>query len=149
MKRVLSAILVLFLVLSICPDVYADAVPPGLKRPPADYMKNLCSQANSKAGATTTWDYDEKSGALVLLIPYGTTQSLISVVKDADAGDSTASLFVTLLDKMGKDMCDTMAQQFYDMGYYVNIVVRYTDDLQENTVGAEYIDGVRSAFRPE
>ena len=152
MKRAFSLLVVLLMLLSLSPFALASATPPGLKRLSDSDMEKLCSSVNEDK-TPYRWEYDKTLGALV--ITYTETdvtepeKSLCSLVKGADAGDENASNRLLLTEMLLKDYVDSVLSNFYSNGWYADVVLRCIDSLAGNTLALEYINGVRTSYRPD
>lgn len=152
MRRILSVALILAFALCLCPAAFADSTPPGYTRLSEDELLRLCDEVNSDNDGSCTWRYDKDLGAIVIDFPYpvpdDADKALIRVVNAAENGDENAKNRLFLLDYVCRDYYEKTISSFYQSNYFVNLVIRYTDPSENGAVGVEYIDGVRSSFRP-
>ena len=151
MKRAFSVVLVFLLLFSLSPFAVAATAPPGFQRMSDSDMEKLCSSVN-EGSSIYRWEYDKELGALV--ITYTETdvtdseKSLCGLVKGAAAGDENAANRLLLTEMIFKDYIDSVLDNFYSSGWYADVVLRCIDSLADNTLALEYINGVRTSYRP-
>lgn len=152
MKRAFSLLVVFLMLFSLSPFALASTAPPGFKRLSDSDMEKLCSSVNDDK-TPYHWEYDKKLGALV--ITYTETdvadpeKSLCSIVRGAEAGDESASNRLILTEMVFEDYIDSVLGNFYSNGWYADVVLRCIDSLADNTLALEYINGVRTSYRPD
>ena len=152
MKRILSLLLALVFVFSFAASAFAITPPAGYEQPSASKMKTLCDGLN-KDDSQFIFTYDENLGAVVINTFYGENsdpqKSIINLMKSAENGDESAKNTVALWEMMYKRQAESFLETFFELHAYVNVVFRCLDPLADNAIALEYIDGIRTSYRPE
>lgn len=152
MKKLLSFVLALALMLSLSSHVFATSTPPGLKRLGTADMQKICQIMNEK-NDNFLCEYDEKEKALIMTYVYeekaDAEKSLTAIVKNAENGDETAKNRLVLMEMIFENQIDSTMDLFYQQGWYTDIVLRCVDPLYDNALVIEYVNGIRTSFMPQ
>ena len=115
-------------------------------------MEKLCTAINEKSD-NFLCSYDKDQKALIMTYvdedPSDPEKSLMETVRKAEAGDENAKNYLLLMEMIFDDQTDFVMGLFLDQKWYVDVVLRCVDPTQNNALVLEYINGIRTSFRPQ
>ena len=152
MKRLFALVLALCLAFAFSGSALAAVTPPGYRRLSDADLEKICSSLN-KNNNETVFEYDKNLPAIVISTLHSektdSEKGIINLINKAERGDESAkssvSLWATLYQKQAESYFSTML----DQGFYVDVVFRCLDPMENDAVALEYINGIRTSFRPE
>ena len=152
MKRLFALVLALCLVFAFSGSALAAVTPPGYRRLSDADLEKICTSLN-KNDNETVFEYDKNLPAIVISTLHSEKtdpeKGIINLINKAEHGDESAknsvSLWATLYQKQAESYFSTML----DKGFYVDVVFRCLDPMENDAIALEYINGIRTSFRPE
>lgn len=152
MKRLFALVLALCLAIVFSGSALAVVTPPGYRRLSDADLEKICSSLN-KNNNETVFEYDKNLPAIVISTLHSEKtdpeKGIINLINKAEHGDESAknsvSIWATLYQKQAESYFSTML----DQGFYVDVVFRCLDPMKNDAVALEYINGIRTSFRPQ
>jgi len=152
MKKVFTLILAFSIAFAFSASALAVTTPSGYKRLSTEDMEKLCTAINEKSD-NFLCSYDKDQKALIMTYvdenPSDPEKSLMETVRKAETGDENAKNYLLLMEMIFDDQTDFVMGLFLDQKWYADVVLRCVDPTQNNALVLEYINGIRTSFRPQ